>query len=82
MSALHALPPRRLEVSGLACRRGERRLFHDLDFVVAPGEALLLRGPNGAGKSTLLLALAGIVRPAAGRIALTGGDAASSARDL
>lgn len=73
MSPLHALPPRRLEVSGLACRRGERRLFDGLDFAVEPGEVLLLRGPNGAGKTTLLLALAGIVRPEAGSIVLDGG---------
>ncbi len=75
MSPPHALPPRRLQVSGLACQRGERRLFDGLDFVVEPGEALLLRGPNGAGKTTLLLALAGVVRPAAGSIVLAGGEA-------
>jgi heme exporter protein A len=64
-----------LKVSGLACRRGERLLIDHLDFEVEAGEILLLRGPNGAGKTTLLLALAGIVRPEAGSIALTGGEA-------
>ena len=68
MSPLNALPPRRLEVSGLSCRRGERLLIHGVAFAVEPGEVLLLRGPNGAGKTTLLLALAGIVRPEAGTI--------------
>ena len=82
MSPLHALPPRRLKVTGLSCRRGERLLIRDLAFAVEPGEALLLRGPNGAGKTTLLLALAGIVQPAAGSIAISGGDGEGSARDL
>lgn len=74
MTATHALPPRRLQVSGLSCRRGERVLVTDLDLLVEPGEIVLLRGPNGSGKTTLLLALAGIVRPAAGHIAILGGD--------
>ena len=83
MSPLHALPPRHLQVDGLCCRRGERLLIEGLDFAVEPGEALLLRGPNGAGKTTLLLALAGIVRPEAGRITLSGGgEEASGSRDV
>ena len=57
-----------LTVENLALRRGERQLFDGLGFVVAPGTLLLLRGPNGAGKSSLLLALAGILRPDAGKI--------------
>ncbi len=58
-----------LSVSGLTVRRGERLLFAELQFALAPGGVLLLRGPNGVGKSTLLLTLAGIVRPDAGTIA-------------
>ena len=73
MSPPHALPPRRLQVSGLACQRGERRLFDGLDFVVEPGEALLLRGPNGAGKTTLLAALMGML-PARGSVSYAGQD--------
>jgi molybdate transport system ATP-binding protein len=33
-----------------------------------PGETLALVGPSGAGKSTVLRAIAGLVRPASGRI--------------
>jgi molybdate transport system ATP-binding protein len=40
-----------------------------IDFTVAPGEALALVGPSGAGKSTVLRAIAGLYRPAEGRIA-------------
>jgi len=57
-----------LSVRGLSVRRGERLLFADLQFELAPGGVLLLRGPNGVGKSTLLLAVAGIVRADSGRI--------------
>ncbi|MGO2110335.1 MAG: ABC transporter ATP-binding protein [Pseudoclavibacter sp.] len=44
---------------------------------VRPGEVLGLIGPNGAGKSTLLRAMAGLVRPAAGEIAVGGTPIAS-----
>src|SRR6266704_5294213 len=39
---------------------------------VAPGERLALFGPSGAGKTTLLEAIAGLVPPRRGRIALGG----------
>jgi ABC-type sulfate/molybdate transport systems ATPase subunit len=39
-------------------------------FAVAPGETLALLGPSGSGKTTVLHAIAGLVRPARGRIAL------------
>ncbi len=57
-----------LLAKGLTAIRGERLVFHGLDFSLAPGGALLLSGPNGAGKSTLLRLLAGLARPTAGRL--------------
>jgi len=59
---------------GLACMRGGRQVFSDLGFRVGEGEALHVVGPNGAGKSSLLRLVAGLLRPAAGRIALVGGE--------
>lgn len=53
--------------------RSGRTLVAELSFSLRGGEALLVTGPNGAGKSTLLRALAGLLRPAAGSIALSGG---------
>jgi heme exporter protein A len=74
MTAQTPLPPRPLQVSGLTVARDGRTLFSDLAFTIEPGGVLLVRGPNGAGKSSLLLALAGILRPEAGRIETAAGD--------
>src|SRR5581483_7786106 len=41
---------------------------------VAPGEILALIGPSGSGKTTALRAVAGFVRPTAGRIRIGGED--------
>ncbi len=65
----------RLSVVDLACRRGGRDVFAGVSFAVSGGEALIVRGRNGAGKSSLLRTLIGLLRPAAGRITLEGGDA-------
>jgi molybdate transport system ATP-binding protein len=43
----------------------------DLALTVEPG-ALALVGPSGAGKTSVLRAIAGLLRPASGRVALNG----------
>ncbi|HIJ37262.1 MAG TPA: heme ABC exporter ATP-binding protein CcmA [Rhodospirillaceae bacterium] len=53
---------------GLVCVRGERVVFTRLDLSLASGEAMFLLGPNGSGKSSLLRVLAGLLKPAAGRL--------------
>lgn len=68
-----------LAVEQLACIRGERQLFSDLTFRLAPGEALLLHGPNGSGKSSLLRLLAGFLPPADGRVLWNGAPALEDA---
>jgi NitT/TauT family transport system ATP-binding protein len=40
----------------------------DVSFSVAAGEAVCLVGPSGGGKSTILNLLAGLVKPATGRV--------------
>jgi heme exporter protein A len=64
----------RLVASDLACIRGGRAVFHSLSFTLGAGAALVVTGPNGAGKSSLLRLVAGLVHPAAGRLALEDGD--------
>ncbi|MBV9077798.1 MAG: heme ABC exporter ATP-binding protein CcmA [Methylobacteriaceae bacterium] len=80
-----ALPPDpapRLWAEGLALRRGGRAILAGVSFALAPGDALLVTGRNGAGKSSLLAALAGLLRPDAGRIGLDGQDEAGPAERL
>jgi heme exporter protein A len=64
----------RLLASGLACVRGAKSIFSGVEFGVRRSEALILVGPNGAGKSSLLRIVAGLLRPAAGRLDLEDGD--------
>ena len=45
-----------------------------VDLAVRAGEALAVTGPNGSGKSTLALLIAGLLRPARGRVALEGAE--------
>lgn len=44
---------------------------------IRPGEKVLVQGPSGSGKSTLLNLMAGIARPAQGRVIVAGEDLAS-----
>jgi branched-chain amino acid transport system ATP-binding protein/neutral amino acid transport system ATP-binding protein len=49
-------------------------ILKGVDLRVEPGEIVGIIGPNGAGKSTLLKAIAGLLRPKAGAIALNNHD--------
>ena len=61
--------PAALAATGLVVSRGAFALRADL---AVPAGITALLGPSGSGKSTLLLALAGLVRPSAGRVTLGG----------
>jgi heme exporter protein A len=52
----------------LALVRGGRLLFEELNLSLEPAEALHVTGPNGSGKSSLIRLVAGLLKPAAGRI--------------
>src|SRR5271156_6076988 len=70
-----------LRIEDLALQRGERVLFRHFDLRVATGEAVALTGANGAGKTSLLRAVAGFIRPAAGRVAFEGAAGLLPAQD-
>lgn len=57
-----------LNVSGLACSRGERRLFADVGFSLSAGEWLHVQGENGSGKTSLMRLLVGLSPADAGTI--------------
>jgi len=64
----------RLLGAHIAIERGGQRLFSDVNFALAAGEALVVTGRNGAGKSSLLRAIAGLLPVASGQLRLEGGD--------
>jgi heme exporter protein A len=64
----------RLVVEGLSVFRGERLVLDRVGLGAAAGGAVLLLGPNGAGKSTLLRVVAGLLRPAGGRVLFDGDE--------
>ena len=60
------------EGRALACFRGGRLVFQNLDISLGPGDATLVTGPNGSGKSTLLRLLAGLLKAADGTLTFAG----------
>jgi branched-chain amino acid transport system ATP-binding protein len=63
-----------LEVDTVAIRFGGVQAVAGVSFSIARGELVGLIGPNGAGKTTLLRIIAGVLRPDAGRVMISGVD--------
>ena len=63
-----------LEISDLACTRGDHQLFSGLSFALSAGELLQIQGANGSGKTSLLRTLCGFMHPTAGKISWCGQD--------
>jgi ABC-2 type transport system ATP-binding protein len=70
----YKVPKLALEISGL-CKAFDRPAVDGLDLKVREGEFYALLGPNGAGKTTTLRMVAGLLRPDAGSISVSGIDA-------
>jgi len=69
-----AVPPRRLEITGLTQRFGGFTALDDVTLDVAPGQVVGLLGPNGAGKTTLIDCVSGNNRLSGGTITWDGRD--------
>lgn len=67
-----------LRIEGLDVFHGYVQAVRGLSLHVKKGELLAVLGANGAGKSTLLGALAGLYRPARGRILFNGKEVTGS----
>ncbi|WP_116116012.1 ABC transporter ATP-binding protein [Austwickia chelonae] len=63
-----------LNVEGLCKSFGERSLWSDLSFSVAPGTMAAITGRSGTGKTTLLNCLGAIDHPSSGSIWWKGED--------
>lgn len=61
-----------LRLEQVALGYGPQPVVRDLTLSVADGEMMSLLGPSGAGKTTILRAVAGFIRPRAGRILIDG----------
>ncbi len=69
-----------IRVSQAVKRYGALTALAGVDLEVAQGEFFGLLGPNGAGKTTLISALAGLVRPDSGTLAVMGHDVVADYR--
>jgi heme exporter protein A len=56
----------------LACTRGERNLFANVNFEIQAGDAMRIVGTNGSGKTSLLRLLCGLASPAEGEVRWNG----------
>lgn len=70
-----------LEVSNLACSRGDHRLFSGLSFTLQPGQIMQVQGENGSGKTSLLRTLCGFLSPDEGDILWRGESASELGED-
>jgi ABC-type Mn2+/Zn2+ transport system ATPase subunit len=71
-----------LAVEQLGVRYRHIPALDDVSFATSCGSCVALIGPNGAGKSTLLRAIAGLVKPATGRVRWRGTTVARWSREI
>jgi ABC-type multidrug transport system ATPase subunit len=70
-----------IEVVNLTQHYGVRPVLRGVNLRFGRGELAVVVGPNGMGKSTLLAAIAGVLAPQAGHVAIDGKRRRSSAED-
>jgi heme exporter protein A len=75
------MPDALLSVHNLACARGDRLLFKDMNFNLSSGQLLLVQGGNGQGKTSLLRLLTGLARAEEGEVRWQG-EAINNQREV
>ena len=70
-----------LRIDNLRVNYGGIEAVKDIGFSVPEGQIVTLIGANGAGKSTTLRTIAGLIKPASGRIRLQAEDITGIAPD-
>jgi len=63
-----------VELRGVRVRYGLLEALHGVDLACPAGRVTVLVGRNGAGRTTALGAIAGVLRPTAGRVLWAGRD--------
>jgi heme exporter protein A len=61
-----------IQVKQVSKSYGNRKVLHNLNFTLQPGEIVALVGLNGAGKTTLIRILCSLYKPDAGSIQIDG----------
>jgi len=61
-----------IEVVGLTQHYGVRPVLRRIDLEIPAGQLVAVLGPNGMGKTTLLSAMAGVLHPQRGYVAIDG----------
>lgn len=61
-----------LRITQLEFAHGKRHALQDVTIEVRAGEVVIVLGPSGCGKTTLLRLIAGLERPSAGTVDLSG----------
>ena len=63
-----------IEFSNVSLSYGRRLILDNLSFKINEGQIFGMLGPNGVGKSTIFNLITGLIRPASGKIKITGQD--------